>query len=83
MLPSVFAPWELVYYYYRKWSSLNEFDLLLNNLREKVRIKMGQKVEVSIGIMDSQGVRWGDNRSPNGIEGNKKARKYKGLNAMW
>lgn len=75
MLPSIFAPWELVYYYYRKWSSLNEFDLLLNNLREKVHIKMGQKVEVSIGIMDSQGVRWGDNRSPNDIDGNKKARK--------
>ena len=43
MLPSDFAPWELVYYYYRKWSSLGEFDLLLNNLRNKVRVKMGQK----------------------------------------
>ncbi|WP_438871582.1 transposase [Phocaeicola sartorii] len=32
MLPSSFAPWELVHYYYRKWSSLGEFDLLLNNL---------------------------------------------------
>ncbi len=42
MLPSHFAPWELVYYYYRKWSSLGEFDLLLNNLREKVRVKNGQ-----------------------------------------
>lgn len=43
MLPSHFAPWELVYYYYRKWSSMGEFDLLLNNLREKVRVKQGQK----------------------------------------
>lgn len=63
MLPSNFAPWELVYYYYRKWSSLGEFDLLLNNLREKVRVKMGQKAEASLGIMDSQSVHWGDNRS--------------------
>lgn len=50
MLPSNFAPWELVYYYYRKWSSLSEFDLLLNNLREKVRVKMGQKAEASLGV---------------------------------
>lgn len=67
MLPSNFAPWELVYYYYHKWCSLGEFDLLLNNLREKVRVNMGQKVECSLGIMDSQSVRWGDNRSLNGI----------------
>ena len=49
MLPSNFAPWELVYYYYRKWCSLGEFDLLLNNLREKVRVNMGQKAECSLG----------------------------------
>ena len=56
MLPSHFAPWELVYYYYRKWSSLGEFDLLLNKLRS---------------------VRWGDNRSLNGIDGNKKVKGIK------
>ena len=53
MLPSGFAPWELVYYYYRKWSSLGEFDLLLNNLRETVRLKMGQKAEASLGIIST------------------------------
>ena len=77
MLPSHFAPWELVYYYYRKWSSMGEFDLLLNNLREKVRVKQGQKTEASVGIMDSQSVRWGDNRSLNGIDGNKKVKGIK------
>ena len=77
MLPSHFAPWELVYYYYRKWSSLGEFDLLLNNLREKVRVKNGQNPEASVGIMDSQSVRWGDNRSLNGIDGNKKVKGIK------
>ncbi|CUN31445.1 Transposase and inactivated derivatives [Bacteroides thetaiotaomicron] len=71
MLPNKFAPWELVYYYCRKWSSLGEFDLLLNNLREKVHVKMGQKTEAIIGIMDSQNVRWGNNRSFSSIDGNK------------
>jgi putative transposase len=77
MLPSNFAPWELVYYYYRKLCSLGEFDLLLNNLREKVRVKMGQKAEASLGIMDSQSVRWGNNRSLNGIDGNKRVKGVK------
>ena len=77
MLPSHFAPWELVYYYYRKWSSMGGFDLLLNNLREKVRVKRGQKAEAGVGIMDSQSVRWGDNRSLNGIDGNKKVKGIK------
>lgn len=77
MLPSDYAPWELVYYYYRKWCSLNEFDLLLNNLREKVRVQMGQKAEASLGITDSQSVRWGNNRSLSGIDGNKKIKGVK------
>ena len=50
ILPSDSAPWELVYYYYRKWSSLGEFDLLLNNLREKVHVKIGQQAETSIPV---------------------------------
>ena len=77
MLPSHFAPWELVYYYYRKWSSLGEFDLLLNKLREEVRVMNGQNPEASVGIMDSQSVSWGDNRSLNGIDGNKKVKGIK------
>ena len=40
---------------------------------------MGQKAEASLGIMDSQSVCWDDNRSLNGIDGNKK---IKELNAI-
>lgn len=43
----------------------------------KVRIKKGQKAEASVGIMDSQSVCWGDNRSLNGIDGNKKVKGIK------
>ncbi len=77
MLPSDFPSRELVYYNYRKWSYLGEFDLLLNNLREKVRLSMGQKAEASLGIMDSQSVRWGNNHSLNGVDGNKKVKGIK------
>ena len=39
----------------------------------------GTKAEASLGIMDSQSVCWDDNRSLNGIDGNKK---IKELNAI-
>ena len=68
MLPSHYPKWQLVYYYYKKWSSLSMFDLLLKKLREKVRVKMGQNAEASLGIMDTQSVRWGNNRALNGFD---------------
>lgn len=77
LLPSSFPKWQLVYYYYSKWSNLEVFDLLLSKLREKVRRNRGQKAEASLGIMDSQSVRWGNNRSLNGFDGGKKVKGIK------
>lgn len=77
MLPSDFPKRQLVYYYYKKWADTAQFDLLLQELRGKVRIKMGQKANPSLGIVDSQSVRWGNNRSLNGFDGNKKVKGIK------
>lgn len=77
MLPTSFPKWKSVYYYYRKWSSLEIFDLLLDRLRGKVRIKCRQKENPTLGIMDSQSVKWGNNRSLNGFDGNKKVKGIK------
>ena len=77
MLPFNFPKWQLVYYYYSKWASLDVFDLLLEKLRNKVRVKMGQNSAASLGIMDSQSVRWGINRALNSFDGNKKVKGIK------
>jgi transposase len=77
MLPLNFAKWQLVYYYYKKWSDLEQFDLLLSKLREHARVKKGQKAEAGLGILDSQSVRWGNNRSLNSYDGNKKVKGIK------
>jgi transposase len=77
MLPLSFAKWQLVYYYYKKWSDLEQFDLLLSKLREHVRVKKGQNAEASLGILDSQSVRWGNNKALNGYDGNKKVKGIK------
>ena len=77
MLPNDFPKWELVYYYYSKWANAEDFDLLLSKLREKVRLQRNQKKEPSLGIMDSQSVKWGNNCSLNGFDGNKKVKGIK------
>jgi len=77
LLPNDFPKWQLVYYYFRKWIELEEFDELLEKLRVKVRVKIGQNALPSLGIMDSQSVRWGNNRSLNGIDDNKKVKGIK------
>jgi transposase len=77
MLPLNFAKWQLVYYYYKKWSDLEQFDLLLSKLRERVRVKLGQEAQPSLGILDSQSVRWGNNKALNSFDGNKKVKGIK------
>lgn len=64
-------------FYYSKWADLEIYDLILEKLRIKVRVKIGQKAEASLGLMDSQSVRWDKNRVLNGIDGNKKVKGVK------
>ncbi|NAW50811.1 transposase, partial [Elizabethkingia argentiflava] len=66
MLPQDFPKWQRVYYYYKKWADMGLFELVLEHLRGKFRVKLGQKSEPSLGIMDSQNIRWGNNRSLKG-----------------
>ena len=53
------------------------YRMLTEKLRGHVRVKCGQSMEPSVGIMDSQSVRWGNNASLNGIDGNKKVKGIK------
>jgi putative transposase len=72
MLPKDFPAWQLVYYYFRKWSyhGLTEqiHDLLLNKVREK----KGKKPSPSLGLVDSQSVKTASMTKEKGIDGNKK-----------
>lgn len=77
MLPRDFPKWQAVYYYYRKWVEAEVFDKLLDKLRSKVRVSKGQNARASLGIMDSQSVRWGNNRSLNSYDGGKKVKGIK------
>ena len=72
MIPKDFPKWQLVYYYYSKWSDDGTWDLILDRLRSRARFKKGQNENPSMGIMDSQSVRSANNMALKGIDGNKK-----------
>ena len=53
MLPVDYAPWETVYYYFRKWKRDGLIEETHDILVEKVRIGIGKKPTPSVGIVDS------------------------------
>jgi len=57
MLPSDFPKWELVYYYFNKWSRDGTLEEIHEVLRGRVRRKRGREPSPSVGIIDSQSVK--------------------------
>lgn len=76
-LPNEYPKWQLVYYYFRRWSALDEFQYLLCILDEQVRLNEGQSPVPSIGAIDSQSVKSALPQSEKGIDGNKKVKGIK------
>lgn len=73
MLPRDFAPWNLVYYYFRKWQNNGTFEEILSVLVKKVRVAAGRDESPSLGIIDSRSVKTSHHvDSDRGIDGNKK-----------
>jgi putative transposase len=74
MLPSEFPKWQPVYYYYfQRWTREDVFEEILENIRNKIRLKLGKNISPCVGIIDSQSVKscsyGGESR---GFDGNKK-----------
>lgn len=57
MLPGDFPQWQIVYYYFRKWSKNGSIERIHTILREQVRKKRKRKPTPSVGIIDSQSVK--------------------------
>jgi putative transposase len=57
MLPSDFPKWELVYYYYRKWSCDGTLEEIHDTLRKRLRTKRGRAEDPSACAIDSQSVK--------------------------
>ena len=70
MLPKDFAPWDLVYYYFRKWMNNGTFEEILSVLVGEVRKEAGRDESPSLGIIDSHSVKTSHHvDSDRGIDG--------------
>jgi putative transposase len=72
MLPADFPKWQLVYYYFRKWTNEGLIEEVHNNLVEKIRLKKGKNLSPSLGLLDSQSVKTQSMTIEKGYDGNKK-----------
>ena len=77
LLPSDFPKWQLVYYYFRRWSAMEEFAMILEIFEEQARLYMGQSPVPSLAVVDSQSVKSAHPNSKKGIDGNKKIKGIK------
>ena len=72
MLPSDLAPWQTVYYYFRKWKLEGVFEEVMDALHSLIRKQAGREESPSLGIMDSKSVKTSHHvDSDRGIDGNK------------
>ncbi len=73
LLPGGFAPWQTVYYYFRKWTLEGVIEDIMDTLRAMVRKGLGREGSPSLGIIDSRSVKTSHHvDSDRGIDGNKK-----------
>jgi putative transposase len=72
LLPKDFPKWQLVYYYFRKWSLNGLTEQIHESLLAKVRRKKGKQASPSLGLMDSQSIKTTSVTQEKGIDGNKK-----------
>lgn len=57
MLPGDFAPWKTVYYYFSVFKKGEVFEIIHEELVEKIRVMKGRKEEPTVGIIDAQSVK--------------------------
>lgn len=72
-LESRYPKWQSVYYYFRQWKQKGTLDLLLKELVEAERLRLGRKATPSAAAIDSQSVKvvaFTDQHT--GIDGGKK-----------
>lgn len=73
-LPKDFAPWETVYWHFKRWRDDGSLDRLHDTLRERVREAEGREAQPTAAIIDAQSVKGADTvgRDTRGYDAGKK-----------
>lgn len=74
MLPSQFAPWNLVFKTFRRWSKQKRFETMQHRLRAMWREREGRGAEPTAAVMDSQSVRTSAQGGAKGYDAGKKVK---------
>jgi putative transposase len=72
LLPKDFPKWQLVYYYFRKWTGEGLIEEIHDTLRGVIRKNMGKEESPSLGLLDSQSVKTQSMTTEKAYDGNKK-----------
>ena len=72
MLPQVYPKWELVYYYFRKWSSTGVVSEIHDCLVKSILLSCGRCTSPSLGLIDSYSVKTHSKTVAKGYDANKK-----------
>lgn len=56
LLPQQYGKWQLVYYYYRRWTAYGTLEDLLYHLTKEVRLQQGKAAEPTAAVIDTQTV---------------------------
>jgi putative transposase len=73
-LPHDFPPWQVVYYYFRKFKLQGVWEDLNQVIHEKVRTQAGRQPQASAMIIDSQSVKSAEGGEEIGFDGGKYVR---------
>ena len=77
MLPHDLPKWQTVYRYFHKWRMEGYLNHCIEKLVMRIRRQRKQSATPSVMAPDSQSVRWGNRRSDNGFDANKKVKGIK------
>lgn len=72
MLPNDFPKWQLVYYYFRKFSANGVLEMLHENLVLMIRKDKKREESPSLGLLDSQSVKTASMTTEKGVDANKR-----------
>jgi putative transposase len=72
MLPKEYPKWELVYYYFRKWTAEGLIEEIHESLRNYCRKQAGRNESPSMGLIDSQSVKTSCITTEKGYDAGKK-----------
>lgn len=77
MLPKDFPKWKTVYWHFSKWKKDGRIELCIEKMIMKIRRKRKQSDVPTVGALDAQSVKWGNHKSNNGFDANKRIKGIK------